>query len=93
MFTFLSITSETVFSPVAADYIGRAAVVMIAVTFALRAVCGEMSRDKILSVLSYPFEGRRGRFPRFMVRLLHGNGARHTELAERRHPNPHRYLG
>jgi hypothetical protein len=91
MFTFLSITSETVFSPVAADYIGRVAVAMIAITFALRALFGEMNRDKILSVLSYPFEGRRGRFSRFMMRLLHGNGSRHRELTERRHT--HRYLG
>jgi hypothetical protein len=91
MFTFLSITTETIFSPVAADYIGRVAVVMIAVTFALRALLGEMTRDKILSVLSHPFEGRRGRFPRVVMRLLHGNGARHRELTERRHS--HRYQG
>jgi hypothetical protein len=84
MFTFLSITTETVFSPVAADYIGRVAVLTIGVIFALRAVFGDMNRDRILSVLSHPFEGKRGRFPRFVVRLLHGNGLRHKDLSERR---------
>jgi hypothetical protein len=91
MFQFLSANfPEAFFSPITADYIGRVAVSLIAITFGLRLFLTDAARDRILSFFTYVFERRKGRISKTIVHLVHGDGTTHKALSsKRRHAHHH----